>query len=83
MTVHGAGDGMIVLSGNCPVEDAEALVRLLLADPAAEVDWCACDEAHTAVIQVLLACGRRTRGPPQSRFLRDWVEPLLAGPVDP
>jgi hypothetical protein len=83
MTVHAAEDGTIVLTGNCPVEDAEALVRLLLTDPAAEIDWSACDHAHTAVVQVLLACGRTIRGPPQSIFLSDWVEPLLAGPVDP
>lgn len=83
MTVHAAKDGTIVLSGICTVEDAEALVRLLLAEPSAGVDWCACDQAHTAVVQVLLACGRRTRGPPRARFLRDWIEPLLATPVDP
>ena len=83
MTVHAAEDGTIVLSGICPVEDAEALVRLLLVDPAAAVDWCACDQVHTAVVQVLLACGRPTRGPPRARFLRDWIEPLLARPVDP
>jgi len=82
MTVHVAEDGTIVLAGNCPVEDAEALVRLLLADPAAEIDWCACDQAHTAVVQVLLACGRRTHGPPRAIFLRNWIEPLLAAPVD-
>jgi hypothetical protein len=83
MSVHVADDGTIVLAGNCPVEDAETLVTLLLADPAAEVDWCACDHAHTAVVQVLLASGRRTRGPPRAIFLSNWIEPLLAGPVDP
>jgi hypothetical protein len=82
MTVHVAENGTIVLAGNCPVEDAESLVRLLLVDPAAELDWCACDQAHTAVIQVLLACGRSIRGPPRAIFLRNWVEPLLAAPVD-
>lgn len=82
MTVHVAEDGTIVLAGNCPVEDAEALVRCLLTDPAAELDWCACEWAHTAVVQVLLASHRRTRGQPQTIFLKDWVEPLLAGPVD-
>ena len=82
MTVHVAADGTIVLAGNCPVEDAEVLVGFLLADAAAELDWCACEWAHTAVVQVLLASRRRTRGPPQSIFLRDWVEPLLARPVE-
>jgi hypothetical protein len=83
MTVHVAEDGTIVLKGTCPVEDADALVQLLLADSTAEIDWSACDQAHTAVVQVLLASRRATRGPPRTRFLRDWVEPLLAGPVDP
>jgi hypothetical protein len=83
MTVHAADDGTIMLVGNCPVDDAEVLVRLLLAHPAAEIDWSACQQAHAAVVQVLLASRRWTRGPPQSIFLRDWVEPLLAVPVEP
>jgi hypothetical protein len=82
MTVHVAEAGTIVLTGNCPVEDAETLVRFLQADTGAEVDWCACDQAHTAVVQVLLACGRSIRGPPRAIFLRKWIEPLLAAPVD-
>jgi hypothetical protein len=83
MTVDVAEDGTIVLAGNCPVEDAETLVRLLLAHPAAEVDWSACDQAHTAVVQLLLACGNATRGPPRAIFLSNWIEPLLAAQVDP
>ncbi|HEX3989933.1 MAG TPA: hypothetical protein VHX39_02045 [Acetobacteraceae bacterium] len=83
MTVDVAKDGTIVLAGICPVEDADTLVQLLLADPAAEIDWRTCDQAHTAVVQVLLASHRRTRGPPRTTFLSNWVEPLLAGPVDP
>jgi hypothetical protein len=83
MTVHVAMDGTIVLAGDCPVEDADILVQLLLADPAAEIDWRACDQAHTAVVQVLLASHRTTRGPPRATFLNNWIEPLLAGPVDP
>jgi hypothetical protein len=83
MTVHAAEDGTIVLAGNCPVEAAEVLVQLLLEQPAAEIDWSACEQAHTAVVQVLLACGRRVRGPPRAIFLSNWIEPLLAGPVDP
>ena len=83
MTVQRAEDGTIMLSGICPVDDAEALVRLLLADPSAEIDWRTCDQAHTAVVQVLLLGCRRTRGPPRARFLRDWIEPLLARQVDP
>ena len=37
MTVHVGESGTIVLAGNCSVEDAETLVRLLLADPDAAV----------------------------------------------
>jgi hypothetical protein len=81
MTITVAEDGTIVLTGICPVEDADTLVRLLLADPAAEIDWCACDQAHTSVVQVLLASHRTTRGPPRTTFLSNWIEPLLAGPV--
>ena len=29
----------IVLDGNCPVEDAEPLLQLLQASPAASLDW--------------------------------------------
>ena len=82
MTVTVAGDGTILLQDHCPVEDAEDLVRLLLSDPAADIDWRACDQAHTAVVQVLLASRRRVRGPPRAIFLRNWVEPLLADQVD-
>jgi hypothetical protein len=83
MTVAVAGDGTIRLEGDCPVEDAEPLLRLLLSDPAADVDWRACDQAHTAIVQLLLASHRQVRGPPRSIFLRNWIEPLLARPVDP
>ena len=74
-------DGTIVLEGDCPVEDAETLLQLLLADQAAEVDWRTCTQAHTAVVQVLLACRRKTHGPPQTIFFKKWIEPLLTGPV--
>jgi hypothetical protein len=70
--------GVIRLEGNCPDEDAETLARYLLLAPAAMIDWRDCDHAHTAVVQLLLAARRITRGPPRSIFLRAWVEPLLA-----
>jgi hypothetical protein len=50
----------------------------MLADPDAPIDWRACDGAHTAVIQVLLAGRRVLAGPPAGAFLRAHVEPLLA-----
>jgi hypothetical protein len=69
---------VIALIGDCPSEDAEALLSHLLADPLATVDWHACDRAHTAVLQVMLAAGRPVQGPPRGIFLSQWVEPLIS-----
>ena len=79
MTVRVADDGAIMLEGNCPAEDAETIARLLLLDPAAAVDWRACDHAHTAIVQVLLTARPVMLGPPRSLFLRNWVAPALSG----
>lgn len=76
MTVR-AGDGCIELLGACSSGDAEALLQLLLADPAATVDWRQCQGAHTAVVQVLLAARPKLRGPPADALLRDWVAPAI------
>ncbi len=62
MTVRLSPTRQIELHGECPSEDAEALLRYLLADPAAAVDWSACEAAHTAVIQVLLTGAARAAG---------------------
>lgn len=77
MTVRMSEAGEIELVGDCVGEDAEALLRHLVAAPGAVVDWRACDSAHTAVIQVLLGARAPMRGPPRSLFLTQWVEPLL------
>ena len=77
MTVRVSASGTIVLEGDCPIEDAEALQRELLAHTGAAVDWRTCDAAHTAVVQVLLAARPRLYGPPTNEFLRRHVEPLL------
>ena len=76
MTVR-VGDQVIELAGECPSEDAETLLMHLLADPLARVDWSACERAHTAVLQVLLAAQRPMDGSPQGAFLSQWVEPLV------
>ena len=73
MTVAISPDGVIKLSGRCPSEDAEALLQLLLASPGAHVDWCECQSAHAAVIQVLMAARPRLLGPPSGEFLHRWV----------
>lgn len=77
MTVRPGGDSEIFLEGECPAEDAEALLGCLLTQPDAVVDWRACDGAHAAVIQVLLASGVERRGPPRGVFLRELLEPGL------
>ena len=76
MSVH-VRDGVVELAGDCPSEDAERLLAALLADPQATIDWRACDRAHMAVVQVLLAARRRVVGPPRGAFVARWVEPLL------
>ena len=79
MTVQLREDGAIVLAGVCDSADAEVLLSQLLANPQAAVDWRACDMAHTAVVQVLVAAGIAPVGAPGSRYLMDVVEPLLTG----
>jgi hypothetical protein len=77
MTVNVRPNGEIELVGDCGSDDAEALLRELALHRDAAVDWRACDTAHTAVIQVLLAAGVQPIGPPAGQFLRTIVEPLL------
>jgi hypothetical protein len=78
MTVQMSAAGAILLEGVCPSEEAEVLLQYLSAHPAAGIDWRACKSAHTAVIQVLMASGRKLLGPPDGQALRDWVAPALA-----
>jgi len=68
----------IRLIGACPADDGEALLQHLLASPGAEVDWRGCENAHAAVIQVLLAAKRPLRGPPAGDFLHRFIAPALA-----
>ena len=63
MTVRRDDTGTIRLEGGCPVEDAETLLRLLQEDAAAELDWTACSQLHTAVLQIVLAARPALRGP--------------------
>lgn len=77
MTIAISADGTVELAGSCPVEDAETLLRHLLATPNAIVGWSACESAHTAVIQILLAARVAPSGTPKGSFLRDHVSRLL------
>lgn len=77
MTIRKGTDGVILLEGDCLLEEAEELLRHLLVDPRPAVDWRACTAAHTAVIQVLLAARPVLRGPPEGEFLRIFIDAFL------
>ncbi len=77
MTVDASGSGAIHLSGECTLEDAEPLLRALLARPGRHVNWTSVTFAHTAVIQVLIALKPPIEGPPASLYLRKWIHPLI------
>ena len=72
MTVKRDDAGVIVLAGECPVEDAETLLELLQAQPEGPVDWSACTRLHTAVFQVLMAAAPPMRGECRDPFVARW-----------
>ena len=78
MSVRRREDGVIVLEGSCPVDDAEPLLQLLQASPAAACDWTRCDQLHTAVVQVLLVAGPRMTGPCGDAWIEQWFGPAIA-----
>jgi hypothetical protein len=68
-----ADTGAILLVGSCPVDDAEPLLQMLQATPAAAVDWTQCGQIHTAVYQVLLAAGAIPVEPCGDGWLGQWL----------
>jgi hypothetical protein len=79
VTVRRLPNGDLALEGTCDSQDAEELLQGLVAAPDSMVDWRACESAHAAVIQVLLAARRRMLGPPAGKSLKDWIAPHLGG----
>ena len=77
MTVRRSDNGMIVLDGLCPVEDAEPLLQMLQTMPAAGVDWSQCRWLHTAVFQLVLASGKVPIGPCGDTWIAHWLAPKL------
>lgn len=77
MTVRFSTDGVIHLEGICGIDDAEHLLRHLLAAPESCVDWHLCEWAHTAIVQILLNFRPPVIGAPNSAFLEQHIEPLL------
>jgi hypothetical protein len=78
MTIRLGDTGNVILEGACTVEDAEPLLQLLLANPTPAVDWTACSQLHTAVIQVILASGAAHIGPCGDAWARQWLAPELS-----
>jgi hypothetical protein len=76
MTVRLTGN-VILLEGECRVEDAEPLLALLQANGDRIVDLAGTSRLHTAVVQVLLALSPETVGTSADPFIRDWIAPLL------
>ena len=70
-------DGVIVLAGDCGVEEAEVLLNLLQDNPAFPVDLGAAGTVHTALWQVLLMLSPRLVAPPDDPFIRQWIIPAL------
>jgi hypothetical protein len=71
-------DGNIVrLHGDCPVEDAETVMRLLQSAVDPVVSLAEVRVLHTAVLQVLLALRPKLVGPVRDPFITRWLAPLL------
>ena len=70
---------VIILEGQCRVEDAEPLLGWLQADRGRTVDLTDAEHLHAAVLQVLMALQPAVRGTARDDFLRDWITPALIG----
>jgi hypothetical protein len=73
MSVCQRDDGTIFLEGDCHVEDAQALLRLVEAAPTSSLDWTRCTYLHTAVLQVILAVQPTRIGPCGDGWIQRWV----------
>jgi hypothetical protein len=79
MTIKRDDQGVIVLDGECAVEDAETLLQLLQTQPEGPVDWSGCTRLHTAVLQVLMAAAPPMRGECGDAFVARWVRIEASG----
>jgi hypothetical protein len=79
VSVRRHDDGTIMLEGDCPVDDAEALLQLLQATPAAPVDWTGSRYLHTAVLQVILAARPTLLGPCGDLWVAEWIQAKSGG----
>ena len=82
MTVRLEGH-VILLEGQCRVEDAEPLLGWLQADRSRIVDLSAAEHLHAAVLQVLMALTPSIRGEGKDPFIRNWITPTLTATTLP
>ena len=74
---------VVVLEGQCRVEDAEPLLAWLQADQGRSVDVTKAEHLHAAVLQVLMVLRPDVQGIAGDAFLRDWITPALTGENPP
>jgi anti-anti-sigma regulatory factor len=79
-------DGVLRCAGTLAVDDAEALLQLLL-DAGAEIpaapvaDLSACEHVHSACLQVLMGAGVAVAAWPAGDVLAAWLRAALAAPT--
>ncbi|MBD3767392.1 MAG: hypothetical protein IE928_05475 [Gammaproteobacteria bacterium] len=66
-----------MLGERCPVELAEELFAWLVGKPTRKIDASACQDMHTAVLQVLLLCRPKLIKMPQSPLLQQALSGLI------
>lgn len=69
---------VIVMEGNCGVDDVEPLLVLLDARPDTSLDLSRAETLHTAIWQLMLMRRPHVRGNPRSGFARDHMLPAIA-----
>jgi hypothetical protein len=68
---------IILLEGQCRVEDAEPLLGWLQADSSRVVDLTNAEHLHAAVFQILMALRPPIREGEKDAFVQDWLIPIL------
>lgn len=67
------------LSGNCTVEEAEAVFDWLLKNPKCELDLDGVDHLHAAMLQTIMATNRQITKVPANKFSAECVRQAMLG----
>jgi hypothetical protein len=73
VTVRRLENGTIMLEGDCTMEEAEPLLQMFQDVPRPTLDWTACTQLHTAVLQVVLAARPALIGPCGDPWVARWA----------